>query len=79
MVSKIIRMGKKGVVVIPKEIRDSLGLKEGSTLEVRVSENSIVITPKDLWAEIAKRGVKISAEEAERELDEDEEAWLKRL
>jgi len=79
MVSKITRVGKKGVVVIPKEIREELGLHEGTILEVRSEGNKVVLVKKDIWEEIMRRGVKVRAEEAERELDEVEEEWLGRL
>ncbi len=79
MKSKIVRIGKKGVIVIPKDLREVLGIQEGSLVEVRLEEDKIIIRKKDLWEEIAKRGVKISAEDAEKELDEAEEEWLRRL
>ncbi len=79
MKSKIVRIGKKGVIVIPKDVREALGIQEGSPVEVRLEGDKIIIRRKDLWEEIAKRGVKINAEDAERELDEAEEEWLRRL
>ena len=79
MKSKIVRVGKKGVIVIPKDVREALGIHEGSPVEVRLEGDKIIIRKKDLWEEIAKRGVKINAEDAERELDEAEEEWLRRL
>ncbi len=79
MKSKIVRIGKKGVIVIPKDVREALGIQEGSPVEVRLEGDKIIIRKKDLWEEIVKRGVKINAEDAERELDEAEEEWLRRL
>lgn len=38
------RISSKGQVVIPREVREKLGLKEGEELEVRVLEdNSLVL------------------------------------
>jgi AbrB family looped-hinge helix DNA binding protein len=45
MVSKTIRMGKNGTVVIPKEIRDLLGIKEGTVLRVEIADNAVIIRP----------------------------------
>ena len=45
MISKIVRMGKKGVVVIPKEVRDSLHLAEGTPFILEVRGSEIVMRP----------------------------------
>ncbi|MEB3765471.1 MAG: AbrB/MazE/SpoVT family DNA-binding domain-containing protein [Desulfurococcales archaeon] len=76
-----VRVGKRGVIVIPKEVRDRLGIEEGMVLELSVEDGKIVIRVRDLWSELRKRGKKleIDVDKAERELDEDEELWLKRV
>ncbi|MEM1627195.1 MAG: AbrB/MazE/SpoVT family DNA-binding domain-containing protein [Sulfolobaceae archaeon] len=72
------KVNKKGIIVIPKGIRDELGLKEGDVVRIRVEENKIIIEKVDLWERVWKC-CKGSAEEAERELDEEEEEfWQKR-
>ncbi|MCE4628860.1 MAG: AbrB/MazE/SpoVT family DNA-binding domain-containing protein [Desulfurococcales archaeon] len=75
-----IRVGKRGVIVIPKEVRERLGIEEGMVLELSVEEGKIVLRTRDLWSELRERGrkLKVNIEEAERELVEDEESWLKR-
>ncbi len=45
MVGKIVRMGKKGTVVIPKEVRNSLHLTEGTPLVLEVRDSKIVMRP----------------------------------
>lgn len=40
------KISSKGQVVIPKHIRDSLGLRPGSTLMITFSENKILMMPK---------------------------------
>ena len=45
MLSKTIRLGKKGTIVIPKEIRDSLHLSEGTPLVLEVRGSEIVMRP----------------------------------
>ncbi len=75
-----VRVGRRGVIVIPKEVREKLGIEEGMVLELSVEEGKIVLRTRDLWSELRERGrkLKVDVDEAERELDEDEESWLKR-
>lgn len=40
------RVGPKGQVVIPKDVRDSLGIKNGSSIILEVKEDSVVIKPE---------------------------------
>ena len=76
-----IRVGKRGVIVIPKDVREKMGLEEGSILDLQVEGDRIVLKVKDLWSELRRRGrkLKVDVEEAERELDEVDELWLERL
>jgi AbrB family looped-hinge helix DNA binding protein len=78
VIKEIVKVHKKGVVVIPKSIRDALGIVEGTLLEVRIEDNKIVLKPLDLWDRVWKC-CSGSAEEAEEELDrEEEEFWRRR-
>ncbi|MCC6016945.1 MAG: AbrB/MazE/SpoVT family DNA-binding domain-containing protein [Desulfurococcaceae archaeon] len=78
MIKEVVKVHKKGVVVIPKSIRDALGIVEGTLLEVRIENNKIVLEPLDLWDKVWKC-CSGSAEEAEKELDrEEEEFWRRR-
>ncbi len=40
-----VKVYRKGLVVIPAEVRRKLGLYEGMVLELKVEDNSIVLTP----------------------------------
>lgn len=42
---EIVRIGKRYTIVIPKKIREALGLKEGQKLVMRVSNNTIIMEP----------------------------------
>ncbi|MCR6624170.1 MAG: AbrB/MazE/SpoVT family DNA-binding domain-containing protein [archaeon YNP-LCB-024-027] len=75
-----IRVGKRGTIVIPKSIREKLGIEEGAVLELEVVEGGLLLKVVDLWQELRKRGrnVEFDVNAFERELDEAEENWLKR-
>ena len=75
-----VRVGKRGTIVIPKSVRERLGVQEGMTLSLEVDEGKIILHVRDLWSELHERGrrLKVNLEEAEEEIDEAEEAWLKR-
>jgi AbrB family looped-hinge helix DNA binding protein len=73
-----VRMGKRGVIVVPKIVRESLGLKESLVLELEVKGDELVLRARDLWAELRARGEgpKFEVDMFEGELDENEEKWL---
>ena len=74
-------MGKRGVIVIPKAIREKLGIEEGMTLEMRIEGEKLVLRVRDLWSELRDRGrrLEVNLEEAEEEIDRGEDEWMKRL
>ena len=45
MVSAISKIGRKGVVVIPKELREALGLREGSLILMEVRDGELMLRP----------------------------------
>ena len=77
---KVVRVYKKGIIALPKEVRERAGIKEGTMLVVEVEEGRIVLRPLDLWERVWGSGRGLgSAEEVERELDEEEALWEERL
>ncbi len=60
---EIAKISTKGQVVIPKEIRDRAGLKEGDAVLVKMAGKSIVIEKIDddqgSMVDLLKRGNKI--------------------
>jgi len=78
MQREVIKVHKKGIIVLPKIVREALNIEEGTLLELRVEDGKILLEPFDLWGRVWKccQG---SAEEAEEELDrEGEKFWAKR-
>jgi len=41
-----VRIGKKGVTVIPKRLRRELGVEEGSKLKVQLTPYGLLLIPK---------------------------------
>ncbi|MCC6049211.1 MAG: AbrB/MazE/SpoVT family DNA-binding domain-containing protein [Thermofilum sp.] len=71
--SDIVVVRRKGVIVIPKAIRDALGIEEGDALRVSVEEGKIVLRKEGFWEKLfdSAKGL-YNPEEAELELDEGE-------
>ena len=44
------RMSSRGQVVLPKEIREALGLQPGTYLDVRIEDGGIILRPVDFDA-----------------------------
>jgi len=42
---KLVRIGKRGTLVIPAEIRAVLGIDEGQVLELSVSDGGLMLEP----------------------------------
>ena len=43
--SIVVRVDRKGRVVIPKDLREKVGIREGSLVQVRVEGGRVVIEP----------------------------------
>ena len=76
-----VRVGKRGVIVIPKTVRDKLGIEEGMILSLRIEDNRIIIETSDLWTELRRRGrrLKVHVDKVMEELDEADAEWSGRL
>ena len=75
-----VRVGSRGTIVIPKEIRERSGIAQGDILEVSLRRGTIVLVKDTKWQKFhgCARGL-VTAEKVEKELDEDERIWDKRL
>jgi AbrB family looped-hinge helix DNA binding protein len=63
-VKEVVKVHRKSVIVLPKNIRDALSVREGTLLEVRVEGNKIVLKSLDLWNRVWKYYIS-KVEEAE--------------
>ena len=72
----VVKVYRKGIIVLPKSIREKAGIEEGMLLEVSAENGVIVLRRLDLWDRVwgCGRG-RGSAEEAEQELDREEEVF----
>ena len=71
--SKIVRVGKKGVVVIPVEVREALGIGEGSLLSLDVAGSAIVLRPlRPLRVRLGSRAQEVVRDAKREELELEE-------
>ncbi|MFN4218936.1 MAG: AbrB/MazE/SpoVT family DNA-binding domain-containing protein [Candidatus Bipolaricaulia bacterium] len=75
-----VKLGKKGQMVLPKKIRDALGLKEGDSVIVTLHEKGqVVLTPPEQYAALTRGMLKgtwgRSKHEIEQYLQRERESW----
>jgi len=75
----VVRVGRKGRIVIPREVREALNVREGSLLKVYVEGNKVVIEPVEDVVEKFKGSVKVDRwpEDLDEFLFEVLRSWLK--
>jgi antitoxin MazE len=79
----LVRVIRNGQITLPKQLRESLGIREGDLLEVISGKSGLIITPKvvidreetrgrffGIVDEIRSRGKGADAGEVAREVDE---------
>ncbi len=77
--ARTVKLGRKGQLVLPKEIRDSLGLQEGDQLLVSLEGGRVVLANAEKYAE-ETRGILRGTwgrteEEVEGYLQRERSAW----
>ena len=66
----VVRVYRRGIIVLPKSVREKAEVEEGMLLRVSVEEGKIILKPLDLWGRVWGCGKgRGPAEEAELELD----------
>ena len=63
------KVGPKGQIVIPKEIRDTLGLREGTSLVFSVSGEGIELRPEPTPDQILQKFFAVKGKRPRRRLD----------
>ncbi len=43
----MVKVLTKGIIVIPKKVREKIGISEGSLLSLKVEDGSIILTPAE--------------------------------
>lgn len=79
--ARMVRLGRKGQMVLPKEIREALGLKEGDSLIVALGEGQAVLLTPERYAALTRGMLKgtwgRTKEEIEQYLDGERGSWAR--
>lgn len=77
--TKSVRLSKKGQLVIPKAMREALGIQEGDELLVTLEGERMVLTRPQQFARATRGLLKgtwgQSREEVQRYLDRERQSW----
>jgi AbrB family looped-hinge helix DNA binding protein len=78
-VTKSVRLSGKGQFVIPKEMRDALGVKEGDELLIVLEGHRMVLTRPREYARATRGAMKgawgRTRREVDRYLDKERQSW----
>lgn len=75
-----VKVHKKGIIVLPSEVRKKLNIEEGSILKVEIKDNTIVLKKElsliDAWGMFegeadVKEALKIMEEERRKEVEKE--------
>lgn len=47
-----VKVQQKGIIVLPRSLRERAGIKEGMLLRVEVRNGEMVLRPVDLWSRV---------------------------
>jgi AbrB family looped-hinge helix DNA binding protein len=78
-ITRSVRISKKGQFVIPKEMREAMGVKEGEDILVTFEEGRVILTRAREYARKTRGLLKgtwgKSAKEVDRYLGKERRAW----
>lgn len=63
------KLGPKGQVVIPKDIREKLSLTEGAILNFEVEDDAIVVKPEPSAEEFVARFLSVKGKKLRKRID----------
>jgi AbrB family looped-hinge helix DNA binding protein len=74
----VVRVGRRGQMVLPKAVREALGVNEGDQLWVEVEGNRVILRPVSLLVRESLGSLRGTwGEEIASYLKEEREAWDK--
>jgi AbrB family looped-hinge helix DNA binding protein len=77
--SRSVRLSKKGQLVIPKDMREALGVTEGDTLVAALEDGRVVLTPAQHYARATRGALKgtwgRSKGDVKRHLERERGSW----
>ncbi|MBI2266468.1 MAG: AbrB/MazE/SpoVT family DNA-binding domain-containing protein [Armatimonadetes bacterium] len=78
-ITKLVKLSRKGQLVLPKKMREEFGVGEGDEVVATLEENCIVLTTSERYAQ-ATRGLLIGAwgrnkTEVSSYIEKEREAW----
>lgn len=73
---------EKGIIVIPKILREKVGLQKGTRIEFEVKDKKLIISPKDEWSsefeQLCQEFQKSSGKDVEKKLKRAQEKYKNR-
>jgi AbrB family looped-hinge helix DNA binding protein len=77
--AKLVKLGKKGQIVIPKALRESMGINVGDLLLITAEGGRISITPPERYAKMTRGLLKgvwgDTPDEVEAYLERERNSW----
>jgi AbrB family looped-hinge helix DNA binding protein len=77
--SRIVRISKKGQLVLPKELREAVGIRENSDVVIAVEEGRLTLAPPHEYARSTRGLLKgtwgKTRREVERNLNKERQSW----
>jgi AbrB family looped-hinge helix DNA binding protein len=78
-IARSVRLSKKGQLVVPKEMREALGVKDGDELIAVLEEERIVLTRPQAYARTTRGLLKgtwgKTRREVDRYLEQERRSW----
>ncbi len=76
---KVVKLSSKGQIVVPREIREKLGIKPGMKLTIRLRGEEICLLTPEKYSEITRGLLKgtwgKTKEEVEKYLEKERATW----
>jgi AbrB family looped-hinge helix DNA binding protein len=80
-INKSVRLGKRSQMVLPKEVRDWLGVEEGQSVVFQIGENGVQVVSSSQFAKDTLGAFKLwgdKTQSADAYLAEERASWKKK-